>query len=105
MIAHCLAYRVTDGSKVVSPTHRPRFTPYKHYFSASDTHLCYSLSKSQGLVRSEGLGKFKILPHRVSNPRPPGLQYCVLTTTVLRAPVKLNMTSKFPITAKFIIID
>jgi hypothetical protein len=28
------------------------------------------LSKPQGLVRPDGLGKFKKLPHRVSNPRP-----------------------------------
>jgi hypothetical protein len=31
------------------------------------------LTKPQGLVRPEGLGTFKISPHRVSNPRPPGL--------------------------------
>jgi hypothetical protein len=29
-----------DGGKVVSPTHRPRSTPQKHYFSASGTHFC-----------------------------------------------------------------
>jgi hypothetical protein len=26
-IPHCLGSRLTDGGKVVSPTHRPRFTP------------------------------------------------------------------------------
>jgi hypothetical protein len=31
---------LTDGDKVVSPTHRPHFTPKKHYFSACDTHFC-----------------------------------------------------------------
>jgi hypothetical protein len=31
------------------------------------------LSKPQGLVRPEGLGKFKKSPHRESNPRPSGL--------------------------------
>jgi hypothetical protein len=31
------------------------FTPQKHYFYASGTHFCYRLSKSQGLVRQEGL--------------------------------------------------
>jgi hypothetical protein len=30
----------TDGGKFVSPTHRLRSTPQKHYFSNSDTHLC-----------------------------------------------------------------
>jgi hypothetical protein len=32
--------RLTDGGKVVSPTHRPHFTPQKHNFSASGTHFC-----------------------------------------------------------------
>jgi hypothetical protein len=33
------------------------FTPQKHYFYASGTHFCLRLSKPQGLVRPEGLGK------------------------------------------------
>jgi hypothetical protein len=37
--------------------------------SISGTHFCYRLSKPQGLVRPEGLGKFKNLPHGVSNLR------------------------------------
>jgi hypothetical protein len=33
--------RLTDGVKVVSPTHRPHFNPQKHYyFSVSGTHFC-----------------------------------------------------------------
>jgi hypothetical protein len=32
--------RLTDGGKVVSLKHRPRSSPQKHYFSASDTHFC-----------------------------------------------------------------
>jgi hypothetical protein len=59
MIPHCPDNRLTDGGKVVSPTHPPHFTPYKHYFCVSDTHFCYRLSKLQGLVRHEGSGKFK----------------------------------------------
>jgi hypothetical protein len=66
--------RLIDGGKVVSPTHQPHFTPQKHYFFyVSGTHFCYGLSKPQGLVWPEGLGKFKISPHRISNPRPSGL--------------------------------
>jgi hypothetical protein len=62
------------GGKVVSVTHPPHFTSLKHYyFNVSGTHFCYRLSKPQGLVWSEGLGKFKNSPHRVSNPRPSGL--------------------------------
>jgi hypothetical protein len=52
--------RLTDGGKFVSPTHRPHFTPQKHYyFYVSGTHFCYRVSKPQGLVRPERLGKFK----------------------------------------------
>jgi hypothetical protein len=58
-IPHCLDSQLTDGGKVVSPTHQPHFTPQKHYFSASGTHLCYRLSEPQGLVRPGGLDKLK----------------------------------------------
>jgi hypothetical protein len=62
-IPHCLDNRLIDGGKFLSPTHQPRFTPQKHYyFNASGTHFCYRLSKPQGLVRPEGLGKFKNHP-------------------------------------------
>jgi hypothetical protein len=74
IIPHCLDSRLTDGGKAVSPTHRSRYTPQKH-FSASCTHFCYRLNKPQGLVRPEGLGKLKKIhsSHRDSNPRPSGL--------------------------------
>jgi hypothetical protein len=76
-ITQCLDNRLTDGGKVVSPTHRPSFTPHKHYFSASGTHFRSRLSKPQGLVRPEGLGKLRKNHSylRVSNPRPFGLQH------------------------------
>jgi hypothetical protein len=57
-ISHYLDSRLTDGGKVVSLTYRPPSTPQKH-FSAPGTHFCYRLSKPQGLVRLEGLGKMK----------------------------------------------
>jgi hypothetical protein len=57
-IPHFLDIRLTDGGKVVSPTHQPHFTPQKPYFfNVSCTHFCQRLSKPQGLVRPEGLGK------------------------------------------------
>jgi hypothetical protein len=31
-IPHCLDYRLIDGGQIVSSTHRPHFTPQKHYF-------------------------------------------------------------------------
>jgi hypothetical protein len=40
-IPHCLDTLLTDGGKVVSPTHP---TPQKH-FSASGGHLCQRLSE------------------------------------------------------------
>jgi hypothetical protein len=48
-----------DGINVVSLTHQPHFTPQKHYFSASGNNFSWKLSKPQGLVRPEGLGKLK----------------------------------------------
>jgi hypothetical protein len=60
-IPHCIVSRLTDGGKFVSPTQRPRSAPQKHYFSASETHFSYRLSKPQDLVRPEGLGKLKKL--------------------------------------------
>jgi hypothetical protein len=39
-VPHCLDNRLTDAGKVVSPTHRPQFTPEKHYLSVSGTLFC-----------------------------------------------------------------
>jgi hypothetical protein len=59
-IPHCLDNQLRDGGKVVSPTHQPHFTPQKHYyFYVSGTLFCWRLSKPQGIVWPEGLGKFK----------------------------------------------
>jgi hypothetical protein len=66
-IPHCLDNRLTNGGKFVSPTHSPHFTPQKnYYFYVSDFHFCSRLCKSQGLVRPQGLGKFKKSPHRLN---------------------------------------
>jgi hypothetical protein len=55
-IPHCLDNRLTDGGKVVSPTHPPHFTPQKrYYFYVSGTLVCQRPSKPQGLVRPKGL--------------------------------------------------
>jgi hypothetical protein len=81
-IPHCLDNRLTVGGKAVSLTHRPRSPLQKHYFPASDTHL----SKPQGLVRLEGLGKFKIFSYLIGSRNrklpdyrtlPQPLRYCV----------------------------
>jgi hypothetical protein len=37
---HCLDNLLTGGGKVVSPMLRQRFTPQKHYLSASSNHFC-----------------------------------------------------------------
>jgi hypothetical protein len=64
--------------------HRPHFTPQKHYFYVSGIHFCQKLSKPQGLVRPEGLGKFKNSPHRGIEPAI--FRFVVLTTALPRAP-------------------
>jgi hypothetical protein len=61
-IPHCLHNQLTDGGKVVSPIQQLHFTPQKHYFSASDTNFCQSLSEPQDLVWP-GLGKLKQFIH------------------------------------------
>jgi hypothetical protein len=43
-----LGNRLTDGEKVLCPTHGPHCTPQKHRFSASSTHFCSRLSKPAG---------------------------------------------------------
>jgi hypothetical protein len=58
-IPHCLDSWLTDGGKVVSPTHWLCSTPQKLFYSASGTHFCQRLNKPQGLVWLEGLGKSK----------------------------------------------
>jgi hypothetical protein len=47
-IPHCLDNRLTDGGKVVSPTHPPYFTPQKHYYYYY--YYYYYVSGTQGLV-------------------------------------------------------
>jgi hypothetical protein len=66
-IPHCPENRLTDGGKVVNPTHRPRSTLQRHYFSASGTHFCQRLSKLQGVVRPEGLGELEKLIHLIGS--------------------------------------
>jgi hypothetical protein len=60
-IPYCLDNRLIDGGKDVSLTHRPGSAPQKHYFSVSGTHFCQRLSKPQGLVRLEVLGKLRYI--------------------------------------------
>jgi hypothetical protein len=86
-IPHCLDNRLTDGGKFVSPKHRPHFNHKKHYFSVSGSHICERLSKPQGLMRPEGLSKFKNSPHLVSNQG--SRRHNALTITLPFAPLKI----------------
>jgi hypothetical protein len=52
------------GSKVVSPMHRPRSAPQKHYFMFL-VLISVRDSEPQGLVRLEGLGKLKTFIHLI----------------------------------------
>jgi hypothetical protein len=84
-ISHCLHNRLTDGGEVVSPTHRPRSTPQKRYFSVSGTHFCYRLSEPQGL-RTRDLPAYSLVPQP--------LRYRVLLAT---KQYKINMTIRFTV--------
>jgi hypothetical protein len=65
-ILHFLDNRLTDGGKFFSALRAcRRFTPQKHCFYASGTHFCYRLSEPQGLMRSEGLGKWIKIVHLI----------------------------------------
>jgi hypothetical protein len=46
------------------------FTPQKHYFHASGTYFCLRLSKPQGPVRPEGLGKLIKIIHLIRSSYP-----------------------------------
>jgi hypothetical protein len=74
---------LTNVCKTVSPTHRPRSTAHKHSFSASDTHFCYKLSKSQGIVQEEGIGKLKKFIHLIGS-RTPDLPPVAIVPSPLR---------------------
>jgi hypothetical protein len=57
-IPHCQDNRLTDGGKSVSLKHRlPVYSPKRLFISVSGIHFYSKLSKPQGLVRPEGLGK------------------------------------------------
>jgi hypothetical protein len=45
-IPHCLDNRLTDGGKVVSPTHSPHFTPLKHYYFYVSVYVSVSRSNA-----------------------------------------------------------
>jgi hypothetical protein len=57
----------------------------RNYFSASGTHFCWRLSKPQGLVRLDGLGKLKekfIYLIGSGNPRPQPLRLKIAITSL-----------------------
>jgi hypothetical protein len=82
-IPNCLDSRLTDGGKVVSPTHRSRITPQKDHLSASGTHFSYRLTEPQGLMRPEGLGKLKEFIHLIGS-RTRDLPACSIMPQPLR---------------------
>jgi hypothetical protein len=40
MFPHCIDNQLTDGGRLVGPTHWPHSAAQKHYFSTSGTHFC-----------------------------------------------------------------
>jgi hypothetical protein len=79
--------RLTDGGEAVTFKYRPRSTIQKHFPSASGNHFCYRLSKAQGLVRLEALGKLIQFSYVIgSRTRDLPLVAQFSTTTLTRAP-------------------
>jgi hypothetical protein len=83
-IPHCLDSRLTDGDKVVSPTHPSRFTPHRNIIFMFLV-LISVRSKPQELVRPEGLGKFK--NHLIGNRTLDLPVFVVLLLLLLCAPL------------------
>jgi hypothetical protein len=66
-ITQCLDIRLTDGGGVVSLTHLQGFTPRNIIFLLLVLISVKRLSKPQGLVLLEGLGKLKKFNDLISN--------------------------------------
>jgi hypothetical protein len=82
-IPHGLDNWLTDGGKVVSLTRRqPRYSP-ETLLPSSGTHFCQRLSKPQGLVRPEGLGKLITIFHLIGS-RTRDLPTCSIAPQVIQ---------------------
>jgi hypothetical protein len=76
---HYLDCWLTYGGEVVSLTHLPRPTPQRHSFTfLFGTHFCQRLSKSQGLVQPNLLGKFIKLIYLIGSETRDFLTYSVV---------------------------
>jgi hypothetical protein len=67
-----------------------RFTPQKHYLSASHTHFCFRPSKPQELLRSGGLDKFIKIIHLVGS-RTRNLPACSMALYLVRCVIKIKL--------------
>jgi hypothetical protein len=88
-IPHCLENRHADGDEVVSLMHWPRYTPQKHFYFCLWYSSCQRLSKPQGLVRLNELGKWIKIIH-LTGSRTHDLSTCsiVLQTTTLLCKIR-----------------
>jgi hypothetical protein len=81
-IPHCLDNRLTDGGKIVTLRTCCALLPRNLHFSRSGNHFCLRLSKTQGLVRPEELGKLKNFIHLIWS-RTRDLLACIRLITIL----------------------
>jgi hypothetical protein len=76
-LPHFLDSWLEDGGEVVSFTRRPHFAPWK----IPGTHFGWRLSRSQGIVRLEGLGNpTRDLPACSVVPQPAALPRLIVVT-------------------------
>jgi hypothetical protein len=60
-IPHCLDNRLIDGDKFVRPKHRQHFTPQKHFFNVSGTHLHIYVYTIQGIQGISDFGRVLLM--------------------------------------------